>query len=820
MWATAAGAAAALAPILAARRRTFDGRPWTRGFTIVTGAVVLSTLVSFAFSPSHAHALTWWGSGLRRFGALTEIALACAAAAIAIVAGRPSAFKRLVTAFVVGSVGPTLYGMSQFLGIDPWRAGTPLWERPGGTFGNPLWLAGYLAAALPITVAYAAYADGRWQRRAGAVLAVLQMTGLAATRSRGPAAAIAAAALSAGAMLFASRGWGRSAVATALATLLAAGIVTVVVALTISSASLDSKAAQSRDDRGRATVAVRLLLWRAAANGIGARRFDLIFGAGPESMSRVLTGYAGAAAKTLEGPEEVPDRSHNDTLDRLGMFGVVGLTAHVLMIAIALAAALAALALVSSSQSRRFAAFACAVLAAIVTTGWLLGGVSTLAVALPVACVMVPCAWILRRTPVQIGGDTERTVWIVAATASWLAHTIDVHTSIASVASALAGSTALGFAVACADRPPSVSPRTPKPAATSTRRGPADKPMHIVVGLVAILMFEASTPGSFSTPASWALAATSLLLAQLVAGGRGRSLAIAVAAILVFAAVWLSIGGTPGPLDQHWRAADTRIATLAATMAAALALLAWQLASKPSSARATIGILAGATATAAFGFFAVHTSMVEVVLAAAGACEERGDLACARAGYQHVLAVDDSDPRALTRLARTLMRQADAIGSPGLRQELYDTAAASFTRAALVDPFDYHHPRNRGALERRLARQSLAAERTRHLAIADSAYADAIALAPTNPTLWMERANLDLEEQRPDDALRTLERAATLGASPDTTMLVGDAVLAGLSIDVGTRGGAQAAASALRTRGLDRLAALYAARGSGRDGDR
>src|SRR5207253_9290252 len=137
------------------------------------------------------------------------------------------------------------------------------------------------------------------------------------------------------------------------------------------------------DDRSRATIVVRSLLWHAAASGVGSGSWRDAFGSGPESMPRVLTGYAAASAPLVDVPDEIPDRSHNDTLDRAVMFGGAGLVARLVTLYVALGAALAALGLLQRSDSSRFAAGAAGMTAVAFAAGWLIGGAWTLAISAP-----------------------------------------------------------------------------------------------------------------------------------------------------------------------------------------------------------------------------------------------------------------------------------------------------------------------------------------------------------------------------------------------------------------------------------------------------
>jgi tRNA1(Val) A37 N6-methylase TrmN6 len=63
-------------------------------------------------------------------------------------------------------------------------------------------------------------------------------------------------------------------------------------------------------------------------------------------------------------------------------------------------------------------------------------------------------------------------------------------------------------------------------------------------------------------------------------------------------------------------------------------------------------------------------------------------------------------------------------------------ARDALARARSVDPYEYHHPRNLAALQRRWARASPPDERRVHLDEADGFYGAATAMAPEAGTLW------------------------------------------------------------------------------------
>jgi O-antigen ligase len=789
---------------VAVRMATLPSQPWTKRLTLAATATAALLTVSFALSPSTARALAWWGSGLRRDGAFTELALVGAAVAVAVLAAAPSRFERIVAAVALGSVAPTIYGLSQWLGVDPLRADARLWDRPGGTFGNPLWLSGYLVVVIPMTIAFAVRASGA-SRRGGAALAAGQIGALMAARSRGPFLAIAAAAAIGGALLLASRRRRLLAVTLAAATAIASVAAIAIVPLVVRSDALVRADAQTPDDRSRATVAIRALLWRAAGRAIDASPARLLFGSGPESMPRVLAGYAGASAHALEGPEEVPDRAHNDALDRLVMFGAAGLAARVLTFCVALAAALAAAGLLVPADSTRFALRAAAAVGAAIAVGFVVDGAWTLAISVPAALVLVPCLGIVWRRGDPVPAAGRRGLWAAAATAAVIAHAIDLHTSIASIASALIGAAALGLAVAAADRPTATDRSTRK---EPDLRDPAlDDGMAVLAGFASFLAFVALTPTSGATLAAWATSAATLLVGHILVRSRARGLAISTVVAIVPAFLWIPLSDAAAPPDVQSRALVDHVSMLAAVVAAAVGALAWRLSRETHGhAASTAGTIGAAIAVAAVGSAAIHTSTIDVVLGAAAACEATADLTCARGQYAVALGIDSTDARALTRQARTLAAQADSSAGTESRDRLFEDAARLLRRAREADPYDYHHPRNQAALERLWTRRLRLTDRAQHLDRADEAYGAAIARAPLAGALWLERANLQLERSRPEDAMRMLERALALGADGHATRLVCDAALGALAVD----DHAGAAVEALRVRGLERLSSLYA----------
>jgi len=519
------------------------------------------------------------------------------------------------------------------------------------------------------------------------------------------------------------------------------------------------------DDRLSNTVVVRLVLWRAAGAGAGGSLLKWAFGSGPESMPRALTSYAGAPLHALEAPDEVADRAHSDALDRIVMFGAAGLAAHLAWVAIGLAAATRAAGLIDRGGERRFAVVWAAAAIVAVGGGTAIGGTWTLALSVPAALVLLPALAITTRRQAATV-NTAAAPLAIAAIASIVAHVVDVHTSIVSVTAAAANAFVLGFSTAIADgeaigsaprRPGDLQTRAANPPSQSAAAGDA---RAIIVGLLGVLAMVALTPPTGATAATWTIALATMAVAAAIGAIGVRGSVIAVVMPLAAAIVWLPLTDPAAALGTQARALAAHSGMLAGFVAVVVTALVWRIAGGSIRGTASLRVSAGAAVAAlVVGAAALHTSSADVAVGAGAACESNGDLVCALDRYQAALAVDPSNTRALTRLARVDIAQADRAPTDADRRAALDDAARHLAHASSADPYDYHHPRNEAALERRRAAHLPPSEDAPYYRRADRAYQAAIERAPAVPELWAERANLALEEQQPDAALSMLERA-------------------------------------------------------------
>ena len=763
---------------------------WMRCFLVTATLAAVALMISIWLSP--APALAWWGSGLRRFGGSTELALGAVLVAGAVaISADPARADRFVTALVLSSIGPTVYAIAQTAGVDPLALAPSIGARPTSTFGNPLFLAGYLAAIVPITIAYAASLT-TWRKWIAWALVVAQCALMAATRSRGPLLALAAVAPLMGSLVLAVRGYRRVATGAALA-IVVSSVVLVFGGISWISAGTATASPQG-EDRKQATIGIRTLLWQAAGAGIRADVPARPFGSGPESTLRVLTQRSGSLLRLLEGDNVAPDRSHNETLDTAITFGLIGVAARLAIMCTLLGAAFAALGLLPRTEHLRFAALALIVSVVMAGAAWRVNGPWTLALSIPGSVVIVAALWIAWSSRFAVDVPPALAIPIAAATACWLTHYLEIQTGVTSIGSALVAVTAGAIVV--------------------TRGLPADAKSHknndgfaVAVGwATATLLIGVSGAGAIGAPGA-IIALLVWAIANALAGGGMRAPIISAAVWLMVVLAWTASGPPARDAVEQGLALARRIDVLYFAAAVCFALLVWRLA--PTTRGWSVAWIGVAAVAVIVGRTAIAVSAADVLIGAARACEAQHDLHCAAALSAAASERDRWDERSFTNSARILVEQANLQAAAAPRDALFQQAADQLTRALALDPFDYHHPRNRGSLERTWAMHLDAArDREPHLEAADRAYAAATALAPAAGTLWPEWANLKLERGRPGDALPLLDHAAELQVVKEVATL-GDIFLATIGIDVTSPGGFTRAAGEFDARGFPHLATAY-----------
>jgi len=315
----------ALPGVVLAWRRA--GAPLLRHTAVLAfGAFTLILLIAGLAGPAPHDAFV--GAYLRRHGLLTWFALAIVFAAMCVTARTQTGRDRLLAASVLGSIWPSAYALLQRAGVDPvgWIAASA--ERAGSTFGNPIFLGGYLAVVLPLTVVLAR------RKRIAVPLLVLQFAALAATVSRGPFVALLAGLFVFGVVAVWNAPRGR---AFALAAILLAAVTASALAVFPSA----RPASVSRIlDPGAGTGRIRVLIWKGVIALMERGGPRLWIGYGPESLHHVFPRYYVPEIGVLEGTDAMPDRAHNELLDTFVSAGLAGLVFEIAFFAATVVAAM------------------------------------------------------------------------------------------------------------------------------------------------------------------------------------------------------------------------------------------------------------------------------------------------------------------------------------------------------------------------------------------------------------------------------------------------------------------------------------------------
>jgi tetratricopeptide (TPR) repeat protein/O-antigen ligase len=294
--------------ILACRRR---GAPLLHHTVVLAFGALTATLLVAAIAAAAPHD-AWVGAYLRRHGIFTWLALAVVFAAMCTTAGTPTGRARLLGATVLGSIWPSCYALLQRVGVDPvsWIAST---ERAGSTFGNPIFLGGYLAVLLPLTAVLAR------RKRIAVPLLVLQLAALAATASRGPFVAVVAGLFVFGVVSAWSAPRGRAIAIAAL-------VLAAVTASALAAFPSARPAPVTRMlDPSAGTGRIRVVIWKGVLSLMAHSGPRLWIGYGPESLHHVFPPYYAPEIGALEGTDAIPDRAHNEWLDTFVTAGLAGL---------------------------------------------------------------------------------------------------------------------------------------------------------------------------------------------------------------------------------------------------------------------------------------------------------------------------------------------------------------------------------------------------------------------------------------------------------------------------------------------------------------
>ncbi len=145
-------------------------------------------VVGLATAVSIDPRISLWGGNIYRPGTINTLALLLFFFLLATTLRTPRQIDQLINLILIGSVPVALYGLIQYVGLDPidWR---PHSISPiHSTMGRSIYLGGYLAMIIPFTLVRLIQAradDNRRQQVAFGILLLLQLSCLLFTLARG-----------------------------------------------------------------------------------------------------------------------------------------------------------------------------------------------------------------------------------------------------------------------------------------------------------------------------------------------------------------------------------------------------------------------------------------------------------------------------------------------------------------------------------------------------------------------------------------------------------------------------------------------------------
>jgi len=273
--------------------------------------------------------LSLWGRPDNPQGLLTTLCTVAFFLLLTAGLGTQAQFERMVTALILGSVPVVVYGLSQFVGLDPLPWITDSVSPVLSTMGRSNFLGAYLAMVIPFTLLRIAdERAGRRRARYGIVLA-LQVLCLWLTLARAAWLGFLAGALLFLGLLAQRRRsrtlWGLAVVVMIFGvSLYAAMNVTALPRWGRPTTETHSGSGMLFADLRAASVNARLTIWMTT---LGLVRERWLLGYGPEQFPAVFAAHYPPELTRFEGPQVVVDDPHNLFLDQLMAAGVVGLAA-------------------------------------------------------------------------------------------------------------------------------------------------------------------------------------------------------------------------------------------------------------------------------------------------------------------------------------------------------------------------------------------------------------------------------------------------------------------------------------------------------------
>jgi O-antigen ligase len=338
-------AAGSLAGGFAGMRKLLASAP-VLCFTALIAIAVLAT------AASETPWVAFFGDYFRREGLLSWLTYGVLFGALLLALRRREQVERIIDVLLLSTVIPCVYAVMQRYGYDFFvthglLVGTA-GARPGGTMGNPVFLASLLLLIIPVTAARllapgeptpASAVPSRGypalSRACTLLLLGLQVFTVILSQSRGPELGLAVA-LAVSMLLVGAWQRHRLPIAIALIGSLAAGAgvaaLNLVPALALSVRGTPLQRLVFSGDG--LSVDSRIGIWQAGVNAfLHAPWQRQWLGWGPDAASFSYFQWIPAVVQRTEGYAETIDRVHSQFLEVLMTFGILGLAMHIALLA-------------------------------------------------------------------------------------------------------------------------------------------------------------------------------------------------------------------------------------------------------------------------------------------------------------------------------------------------------------------------------------------------------------------------------------------------------------------------------------------------------
>jgi putative inorganic carbon (HCO3(-)) transporter len=290
--------------------------------TAVPGYAILQVLAAL-FSVAPARSL--WGPADAPYGSIFALATVVFFCVLVGTLETKAQVDRLISVILIGSVPAALYGLVQYLGLDPLRWVSDSVSPMHSTLGRSNFLAAYLALVIPFTLARLATVQGRPARWRYGILLALQMACLVLTQARAGWLGCVGAWLTFRFLL--ARGRRQQIPWVTLALSLIAGVV---VYLWMAGAlNAGREEAQAFAELRATSADRRWIIWQSTLSLISDR---WLLGYGPGTFDFVFAARF-PPGTLYDGADLIVSDPHNLILNQLMATGVVGLVAFLAIVA-------------------------------------------------------------------------------------------------------------------------------------------------------------------------------------------------------------------------------------------------------------------------------------------------------------------------------------------------------------------------------------------------------------------------------------------------------------------------------------------------------